>query len=205
MIYLLSLIGGLLYRVRGGWLKDEWFSGSTQLVRLAWALPTGGLMVALTDLHGWQLAGFMAFSVVMVFLSVALIGHGAHMLMLKSELYRSWPKNPTEVVTFWLPDLFGEVPDITWSQKRLFQYHSLGMSTIGLCRHIIVAMPFIFLENKLTISEIEFILLGLSHGPIYNLGSIIRAKFFSEAWVGSQISEFLIGTFMWLCLLGLFL
>lgn len=49
-----ALIGAILYRLRGGVLKD-WFPGfGTQASRLAWAIPTGCLMTYCAAAPWWM-------------------------------------------------------------------------------------------------------------------------------------------------------
>ena len=48
-----ALLGALLYRLRGGVLKD-WFPGfGTQASRLAWAIPTACLMTEMSGAPWW--------------------------------------------------------------------------------------------------------------------------------------------------------
>jgi len=47
-----ALIGAILYRLRGGPLKD-WFGIGTQLSRLAWAIPTAALMTEMSHAPWW--------------------------------------------------------------------------------------------------------------------------------------------------------
>jgi hypothetical protein len=56
MLWFLVAIGGLLYRIRGGWLP----TGSTQLARAAWCVPTGILVGWLAGSPWAALAGFLA-------------------------------------------------------------------------------------------------------------------------------------------------
>ena len=84
-----ALIGGLLYRLRGGWLNDLMGWGQkTQLSRLAWAIPTAALMTEMS--HGpWWLWPMLAVS---IFGGQALFGTGQYL-----------PANATVVY----PDLLG--------------------------------------------------------------------------------------------------
>lgn len=61
---LFALIGAMLYRIRGGWLP----TGSTQLARAIFCLPTGGLALYLTGGPWWLglATAFMAFAGLMI-------------------------------------------------------------------------------------------------------------------------------------------
>ena len=53
MLIVAALIGAILYRARGGVLKD-WFPGfGTQASRLVWALPTAALMTEMSHAPWW--------------------------------------------------------------------------------------------------------------------------------------------------------
>jgi hypothetical protein len=54
MLHIAAIIGGILYRLRGGVLKELWpHIFGTQLSRLAWALPTAALMTEMAHAPWW--------------------------------------------------------------------------------------------------------------------------------------------------------
>lgn len=186
---LAAIIGALLYRLRGGWLKTLTGTHSTQLCRVAWAVPTGLLMWWLSDTPGWVGAGL----VLSVALSMALIGHGAHMIM-SPDMLANGKFEKTELLTeWWIPNVFGGSPDPTWLETRpqdLALYSIVGMSFIGLIRNALAIFPlFWFAPIPATVYAIS----GLSHGPLY--------------WLGWQVSEditapeLLVGGVTWMTIL----
>lgn len=75
-IPLFAFIGGILYRLRGGVLKD-WFPKTfgTQLSRLAWSWPTAVFMSICSGSPWW-----MAFPLIVSnFVSMAFIGTGQYL------------------------------------------------------------------------------------------------------------------------------
>jgi len=56
MLPVAALIGALLYRLRGGWLKDivAPYKAGTQLSRVVWALPTACLMTEMSHSPWWM-------------------------------------------------------------------------------------------------------------------------------------------------------
>ena len=188
------ILGGPLYRLRGGWLKTITGTQSTQLSRAVWAIPTAAWIMYLwgtSPIVGLELA-------ITVFLSMALLGHGAHMIYDYEELKDAhWVKsgNDLELLTFWLPWAFGGKPDATWSEPRVFIYHMTGMSFIGLVRNTIAIAPIFFVSP--VIAGI-YAVTGLLHGPLYRLG-------FYTPWKG-YASEVIVGSVTWatIALLGSF-
>lgn len=73
---LAALVGGVLYRLRGGPLKD-WFPKvfGTQLSRLFWAIPTGVLTWYVSGTPLWLLPVLVLFH----FLGMALVGTGQYL------------------------------------------------------------------------------------------------------------------------------
>lgn len=133
-----------------------------------------------------------------VFLSMALLGHGAHMIYDYQELVDGhWVKNGNdlELVTFWLPWVFGERANSTWPESKVFIYHMIGMSWIGLLRNTIAIAPIFFVSP--VIAGV-YAVTGLLHGPLYRLG-------FYTPWKG-YASEVIVGSVTWatIALLGSF-
>jgi hypothetical protein len=70
-----ALIGAILYRARGGVLKD-WFPGfGTQASRLVWAVPTAALMTEMAHAPWW----FALPLIVTNFTALALFGTGQYL------------------------------------------------------------------------------------------------------------------------------
>lgn len=80
---LAAVVGGILYRLRGGWFSNisraigwEWGGKQrTQTMRLIWSLPSALLIVYLASLPSWQIAALT----VSFFASMALIGNGDYL------------------------------------------------------------------------------------------------------------------------------
>lgn len=192
MIYLLAIIGGAIYRLRGGPLKDyfpEVFG--TQLSRLAWAVPTAAV--------AWgagALPYYMGVSLVLsVFLGLALIGHGAHMVtgakqwrVTRTVLVHP---NETELVTFWLPAVFGGTPTMDWSDRRIEAYEVIGMATCGLVRHAITFAPLFWGHST---AAVICIVAGLIHGPLYWAAHRVGGD--------SRLGEWFIGASTWLVVIA---
>ena len=83
MFALAAVVGGILYRLRGGWFSNisrsigwEWGGKQrTQTMRLIWSLPSALLVVHLLSLPSWQIAALT----VSFFASMALIGNGDYL------------------------------------------------------------------------------------------------------------------------------
>ncbi len=64
MSIIAAVVGGILYRLRGGWFSNlarsigwTWAGRQrTQTMRLIWSLPTALLIVYLMSLPSWQIA-----------------------------------------------------------------------------------------------------------------------------------------------------
>ena len=72
-----ALLGALLYRLRGGWLKDlvAPFKIGTQVSRLVWAVPTAALMTEMSHAPIW----LFQILIVSVFTAQALYGTGQYL------------------------------------------------------------------------------------------------------------------------------
>ena len=184
-----AVAGGALYRLRGGWFSNlarrygwEWGGKQrTQTMRAIWSVPTACLF-ALTLGLSWPIALAL---VVSTFAGLAVLGHGAHMVFDSAYYVEQVPtKGKTEILTgFWLPALFGGIPDPTWSHARVAAYNMIGMSSIGLARNIITAAPLAFAGEP--IAAAIYAASGLLHGPLYWLGWRINGT--------SHTSEVLVG------------
>jgi hypothetical protein len=76
MLPIAAIIGGILYRLRGGVLKDLWpHIFGTQLSRLAWALPTAALMTEKAHLPAWWAIPLTVSN----FAALAFIGTGQYL------------------------------------------------------------------------------------------------------------------------------
>jgi hypothetical protein len=77
MLPVAAIIGALLYRLRGGWLKDlvAPFKIGTQVSRLVWAIPTACLMTEMAHAP-WWIALPMTVS---NFAAIALFGTGQYL------------------------------------------------------------------------------------------------------------------------------
>jgi hypothetical protein len=210
MIYFLlpfmAIIGAVLNRIRGGWGKEEYLGGHSNLAKLVWAVPTGILLFLVTtpNTEMWYRAGLLIGS---VYMSYALLGHGAHMVMVFNEWKVAWAqgKKPqaTELVTRgWLPALFGGQPDATWSETKFHLYHLLGMGTIGVLRSLIMVLPVIIIEPR---ASLLFALTGVFHGFNYYFGSFLPfIKWRNMSTYYSQGGELVNGAFMWVSIGVLF-
>lgn len=188
---LAAIIGGILNRLRGGAFSNinraiaarleaagntgrlykltSWLSRQrTQIMRLIWSIPTAALFAWTLGLS-WLVTLELAVS---TFVGLAALGHGAHMVF-DSRHFIENSKGKTELLTgFWLPAVFGGIPDSTWSHSRVTAYNLVGMSTTGLARDIITAAPLAFAGEP--IAAAIYAASGLMHGPFYWLGWRIR-------------------------------
>jgi len=182
-----SLIGALLYRLRGGWWRNltgaqRWYNG-THMMRAIWALPTAGLIYALAG-GPWWLMGALFVS---VFASMALLGHGAHMIF-DAQKYTDGNGTKTELLTgWWLPEVFGGVPDAAWAHSRVTAYNMAGMSFIGLIRNIIAMLPLFWFAP---VPALIYATTGALHGPLYWLGWRLPSA-------SSANGEYLVGGLSW--------
>jgi hypothetical protein len=196
----LALIGAILNRLRGGLFTHvaqnigwTWATKQrTTTMRLIWAVPTGLLLWHLTGQNDWFWAAFIASS----FAGYAMLGHGAHMVYRIDEIHEFWRTKPfalqTELTTRWLPFAFGENPNALWSERKLWTYHMIGMSFIGLIRSAIMLSPIWWTEATFS-GSLALVLSGLLLGPLYWLGGRIQ---------GSQAAELLVGALYWFTFYG---
>ena len=192
-----AAIGGALYRLRGGWFSNlsrrygwEWGGKQrTQTMRAIWSIPTAGLFAWTLGLS-WLVALEL---VVSTFAGLALLGHGAHMVF-DAQKFVDHSKGKTELLTgFWLPAVFGGIPDSTWHHSRVTAYNLIGMSTIGLARNIVTAAPLAFAGEP--IAAATYAASGLMHGPLYWLGYRINGK--------GETSEVFVGAASWALIINL--
>lgn len=203
----LAPVGGVLYRLRGGWFSElsrkygwEWGGKQrTHAMRLLWSIPTGALLFFGTtpDTEMWYRV-FLC--IVAVWASMALYGHGAHMIFDMKMWTIRWAKgekvNTTELLTsWWLPKLFGGAPDLTWDNDKLVQYNLLGMGFIGLVRNLTAVLPIIVIAPLFCA---VYVATGVAHGLLYWLGQKI-VDWFQPLWLedkqfhGGEIAEFIVG------------
>ena len=185
---LAAIVGGILYRLRGGWFSNlsrrygwEWGGQQrTQTMRALWSVPTGLLLFFLAG-GPWYLAPLL---IVSVFASLALYGHGAHMVYDAKYYVENVPtKGKTEMLTeWWLPNVFGGIPDTTWPHWKVTAFNLAGMSFIGLVRNTTAVAP---LATSHHAESIAYALTGLLHGPLYWAGYRINGT--------SHTSEVLVG------------
>lgn len=185
-----AVVGGVLYRLRGGWLKTLTGIGSTQACRALWALPTAALLAWLA---GWSWLLFAAVTL-SVFLSMALIGHGAHMIY--GPAY--WPalagKSQAELLTgFWIKDAFGGAPQRDWPQSLTDAFNMTGMSAIGLVRNALAVAP---LFAFAPVPAALYAATGLAHGPLYWLGWQVTPDI--------RAAEVFVGALSWAAIVLLF-
>jgi hypothetical protein len=194
-----AIAGGALYRLRGGWFSElcrrygwEWGGKQrTQTMRAIWSIPTA-ILFAWTLGLSWPIALAL---VVSTFAGLAVLGHGAHMVFDSAHYVERVPtKGKTEILTgFWLPALFGGIPDSTWHHSRVAAYNAIGMSSIGLARNIITAAPLAFAGEPMAAAI--YAASGLLHGPLYWLGWRINGT--------SHTSEVLVGAASWALIVNL--
>lgn len=196
-----AVVGAVLYRLRGGWFRDltgsqKWWNGS-QAMRLIWSLPTAALIA-------WQAeTTWLGFGVlvVTVFASLALIGHGAHMVYDRAtlaEAHWSQPegfKGDLELLTFWLPDAFGGRPNFEWPEGLVYAYHATGMSFIGAVRSLLAVLPVLFIGDPAYLFAALYAVGGLAHGPLYLAGW--------KLGLDSRGGELLVGAWTWFVIVTL--
>jgi hypothetical protein len=207
IVVALALIGAALNRLRGGWFSNicralvptlepdtfwrkvaMWGSQQrTQTMRLIWATPTGLLLWSLTGYAEWLWLAF----IVSCFAGYAMLGHGAHMVYRIEEVHHLWrakPNDPqTELTTRWLPLVFGGAPGPLWPESKIWIYHMIGMSFIGLLRSAIMLSP-IWWTSATFAGSFALVLSGLLLGPLYWLGGRIQ---------DSRAAELIVGAFYW--------
>lgn len=183
------IVGAVLYRIRGGWLKAFWPDIGSTVGRVLWAVMTAALVTWLGG-FGWLTLGLLCAAV----LASASLGHGAHMIFDYGMAVN--PAHPkTEVLTqWWLPKLFGGSPDPGWSADEVSLYNMTGMNTIGVVRNLIALLPLVMIAPLLVAA---YTASGLLHGPLYWAGWRIRGG-------GIQVAELLVGGVSWATLALLF-
>jgi hypothetical protein len=196
---LAAIVGGILYRLRGGWFSNlarrygwEWGGQQrTQTMRLIWSVPTGLLLLYLAG-GPWYLAPLL---IVSVFASLALWGHGAHMVYDATHYVTRVPdKGKAEFLTeWWVPNVFGGIPDATWPHWKVTAYNLAGMSFIGLVRNTTAIVPLSAVNEW---GAMAFALSGLLHGPLYWAGYRINGT--------SHTSEVLVGAVTWASIVLIF-
>ena len=189
---LAAIVGGALYRLRGGWFSQlSGWKQKTQLMRAIWSVPTGLLLFFLAG-GPWHMAPLL---IVSVFASLALYGHGAHMVYDATHYVTHVPdKGKTELLTeWWLPSVFGGIPDATWPHWKVTAYNLAGMSFIGLVRNTTAVL---LLFHTSAGAATAFALSGLMHGPLYWAGYRINGT--------SHTSEVLVGSVTWATIVLLF-
>ena len=196
---LAAIVGGILYRLRGGWFSNlsrrygwEWGGQQrTQTMRAIWSVPTGLLLYFLAG-GPWYLAPLL---IVSVFASLALYGHGAHMVYDATHYVTRVPdKGKTEFLTeWWVPNVFGGIPDTTWPHWKVTAYNLTGMSFIGLVRNTTAVLPLFHVSAG---AATAFALSGLLHGPLYWAGYRINGT--------SHTSEVLVGAVTWATIVLIF-
>jgi len=214
MLYFIShavgaIFGGLLHRLRGGWFSNiarrygwKWgASQRTQLMRLIWSLPTGFLLwFAMTpDTEMWY-RGFLLSA--FVFASMALWGHGAHMIYDIKEYRKRFDdpnfneKGSIEFATqWWLPKLFGGMPNRTWSDNKIILFNFTGMTFIGFVRHLTVVLPFCIMAPWFAF---WYVILGFLYAGWYVLGELTPRP---KDYTGGEVAEFYVGFTTWLFIL----
>lgn len=187
MLVAVALIWSALYRLRGGWWRNltgsqRWYNG-TNVMRLIWSVPTALLVWWLTSAPWWLIpAGAASW-----FCSMAFWGHGAHFCM-DAEIFARSKGAKTELLTsWWLPKLFGGVPDETWLETRhddINLYSVTGMTFIGIVRHLTASVPLWFVAEPWHVAA--FVAAGATHGVCYWLGWKIADGEFAEVIVGAM-------------------
>lgn len=192
-----AIVGGALYRLRGGWFSNlsrkygwEWGGKQrTQTMRALWSVPTGLLIYFLAG-GPWYIAPAL---IVSVFASMALWGHGAHMVF-DAKQFIAFSKNKTELLTeWWLPQAFGGIPDVSWPHWKVTAYNLAGMSFIGLVRNSTAILPLATIND---LGAIAYALTGILHGPLYWGGHRIGG--------GYDTGEVLIGAVTWASIILIF-
>jgi hypothetical protein len=180
-----ALVFGALYRLRGGWFSNlarrygwEWGGKQrSQTMRALWAGPFSLLVYACTGGEWWMLPALF----VSAFASLALWGHGAHMVH-DTKQFIAFSKNKTELLTTFWPDLFGGLPDATWPAVKVHLYNISGMGWIGLVRNTTAMLPVFFVDP---VGAAIYAASGALHGVWYWLGWRISDSTASEVIVGA--------------------
>lgn len=183
-LILAPIVGGILYRQRGGGIKLPIHIG-TQGARLIWSIPTG---VFVGIICGIWWVGIL--SGIGVFLGL-LFGHGGHQrsyFALENES-PNWDHN--EWLTAWVP--YGE----NWGKWRKEIYHWFGMGFIQLVRIGLFISPGIWFAP-----ELVWVLLS-AFFPAYFIGWRIPSKI-PLLLQGTEVGEFLTGFAIWAALGGIY-
>lgn len=196
-VALLTVLGGFLYRQRGGGYQLPVHLGTQGVRILFWTLPCAGLFWFLTSNPWIGLAsGIMAFAGLM-------FGHGAHQRSTEPLLTHEPPSwSQTESLTGWLEWLF-DYDNLNVAEKEL--YHWIGMSTINIVRLLILLVPTtIFYLNPWFLA---FALIGLVPGyfigwriPVVN-PNITVYQFLDD---GGEWGEFVTGMIYWFAIAAAF-
>lgn len=158
MIYpVLFLIGGAIYRIRGGFLTFP----STQIARLVWSAFVAVItFAAMGDYLLSAATGAASFA------GLALIGHGYHQWLGKRPFTDTWTteKRRKAWPSFFIKPYTKETPMLA-----RFWHDVAGMAVIGVTRMAFVAMPLMaagFFNAAMLIPA------GLLHGAAYALGGL---------------------------------
>lgn len=189
MLIAIAIVGALLNRIRGGWLKEKLSFGRSNVAKLWWGIPTGAYVWWLAGMPAWwMLPALMASS----FASYALLGHGGHMVYSEAWWRANWknsiPAEQTEWTTrFWLVPLFGGEPNEKWEVEKVYLFHLTGMAFIGVLRSLLIVLPLFFVG--FVIGPLAFTALGVLLGVFYWLGWLIRDDV--------AAAELIVGAFYW--------
>jgi hypothetical protein len=214
----LSPLGGTLYRLRGGYFSNlarkygwEWGSKQrTNVMRAIWSIPTG-LLLYYGGAYAHAEWYWSILCIASVWASLALYGHGAHVVFTMRGWLLAWSRGEeigtTELLTsWWLPRLFGGAPDITWDDSKLIRYNLLGMGFVGVVRNLTAALPIIMFAPVFVVA---YALLGATHGLLYWLGQTM-VDHLAPVWLrgeefdGGEIAEFLVGATTYAAIGGYF-
>lgn len=195
--FLITLLGGLVNRIRGGFLKEEIFFGSTQLVRLLWSVVFACVVffsVTPFDILPYMELGYAKLGLLVAtgFAAWALFGSGAHQELNFQTWKDAWSHkiqpHDTEIFTeWWLPRLFGDTPKWDWPVWKFYLFHVIGKSCEGMLRNFICLLP---MSVSHTEAFVVFIGTGLLWGPIYLVACHM------PSWVpvrNSQLGEIIVG------------
>lgn len=207
MVYLLSILGGLFYRQRGGGYKFP-ISFGTQGTRVFfWAVPTAFLvdLIAYYNDDLWlDYYWFGAFTVFTAFIGL-LFGHGAHQRSTYVMLTNENPKwTQTELLTCWLPYAFGgSYQKLSYPLKEL--YHWIGASIINCTRLFLICLPLVI--DTLDASHFAYCLWGFI--PAYFIGWRIpvvfpKAKVKNFLEEGTAWGEFCTGIVLWFAIICMY-
>ncbi len=160
-LFALSIIGGVLYRLRGGGYV---WTGSTQLARASWAAGCG---VIAGIIAGNALLGAAVGAC--AFLGLILTGHAAHMSLGRSDALPA-DGMQHETVTFWLPRYNRNDP--LWKREAI---DAAGMFVIGAVRGLLLLLP-------LAVFDMNILFLALFFG-------VLHAQSYLVAWRAHDILQ----------------